>query len=86
MTRRGHDLESCWTAVGMNPSVLINASVARPYPTAKAAMAKPRESKLAPRRLEGPASLWEERKPARVADLMEIFKGHSMRERPRMGS
>lgn len=48
MTRRGHYLESCWTAVGMNPSVLINASVARAYPTAKAAMAKPRESKLPP--------------------------------------
>lgn len=30
MTRRRLYLESCWTAVRMNPRVLINAGVARP--------------------------------------------------------
>jgi hypothetical protein len=33
--------ENCWTALGMNPKVLINASVAMPYPMARAAIASP---------------------------------------------
>lgn len=40
--RHRHCFENCWTSLGMYPGVLINASVAMPYPMARAVIASPR--------------------------------------------